>query len=296
MGFLFIVLGTLMWSLDTLIRYPLLASVQTSTLVFTEHAVLVAIFGAIMLIKKKSLSGFKKKLNATSISAFIIIGVIGSAISTLAFTKAFYLINPSLVILLQKLQPVVVIFLSSYFLKENIKKSFYFYFVLALTGVLLISYPDLASLDTSNAAGFGYLLTLLAVVGWGASTVFGKKLSLMSFNENEILLGRFGLGFLFLIVFCLSNNTMPSSQLSSDVYLKILGMVLISGLLGMSLYYRGLKLVPAHIGSIAELFFPLSAVVINWIFLGKDLQPVQIAGACILTAASVAIQFHHQKK
>jgi drug/metabolite transporter (DMT)-like permease len=296
MGFIFIVLGTLMWSIDTLIRYPLLASVQTSTLVFTEHAVLIAIFGAIILIKKNSLSGFRKKLNATSISAFLVIGVIGSAVSTLAFTKAFYLINPSLVILLQKLQPIVVIFLSSYLLKENIKNSFYFYFVLALTGVLLISYPDLASLDISNATSFGYLLTLLAVGGWGASTVFGKKLSLMNFNENEILIGRFSLGFLFLLVYCLSNNTLPSSQLSSDVYLKILGMVLISGLIGMSLYYKGLKLVPAHIGSIAELFFPLSAVVINWIFLGKALQPIQIVGACILTAASVAIQFHHQKK
>ncbi|MEQ1723205.1 MAG: DMT family transporter, partial [Pseudobdellovibrio sp.] len=203
-------------------------------------------------------------------------------------------INPSLVILLQKLQPIVVIFLSAFILKENIKKSFYLYFVLALSGVLLISYPDLKGLDVSNAAGFGYFLTLLAVVGWGASTVFGKKLSLMKFNENEILLGRFGLGFLFLLVFCLSNNTMPSSELNFDVYLKILGMVLISGLLGMLLYYKGLKRVPAHIGSIAELFFPLSAVVINWIFLGKTLEPVQIAGACILTAVSVAIQYQYQ--
>ncbi|MEQ1722519.1 MAG: EamA family transporter, partial [Pseudobdellovibrio sp.] len=90
MGFLFIVLGTLMWSLDTLIRYPLLASVQASTLVFVEHAVLITIFGAIILIKRNSLSEFRKKLNANSISAFLIIGVIGSAVSTLAFTKAFY--------------------------------------------------------------------------------------------------------------------------------------------------------------------------------------------------------------
>ena len=34
MGFLFVILGTLMWSLDTLIRYPLLATLRPDTMVF----------------------------------------------------------------------------------------------------------------------------------------------------------------------------------------------------------------------------------------------------------------------
>lgn len=291
-----------MWSIDTLIRYPLLGSVQASTLVLLEHIVLVAIFGSLMLIGKVNFRQFFNKLNSSSIKAFVVIGVLGSAISTLAFTKAFYLINPSLVILLQKLQPIVVIALSAFFLKEHIKKSFYLFAVLALAGGLLISYPDLAPLlstDLSNsdqAASLGYTLALLAVIGWGASTVFGKKLSSSGFNENEILTGRFGLGFLFLIIYCINTNALPSAAINTDVYLKVMAMVLISGLLGMYLYYNGLKRVSAHVGAIAELFFPLSAVVINWIFLGKALLPVQIAGALVLTAASIAIQYQNQKK
>jgi drug/metabolite transporter (DMT)-like permease len=58
----------------------------------------------------------------------------------------------------------------------------------------------------------------------------------------------------------------------------------------MYLYYKGLKKITAHMGSIAELFFPFSAVTINWIFLGKALQPIQITGALILIVASILLQ------
>jgi drug/metabolite transporter (DMT)-like permease len=38
------------------------------------------------------------------------------------------------------------------------------------------------------------------------------------------------------------------------------------------------------------MFFPLSAVAINWIFLGAKLTPVQLVGAGLLTLGSAVIQ------
>ena len=109
MAFFYIALGTFMWSLDTLIRYPLLGSVRPETMVFIEHSFLVLYFLPLLFINKFDF----KKLNRSAILGFVVIGMLGSAASTLAFTKAFSLVNPSLVILLQKLQPLVVILLSS---------------------------------------------------------------------------------------------------------------------------------------------------------------------------------------
>lgn len=301
MGFVFIILGTLMWSVDTLIRYPLLASLKPDTMVFLEHTLLAIIFVPLLLRSKS----FFSKLDKKALTSFMVIGVFGSAVSTLAFTQAFALINPSLVILLQKLQPIVVILLSAVILKEKFTQRFFLLSAVALIGVFLISYPDIsplwqsdlsALLQMNSAALFGYLLTLLAVLGWGSSTVFGKKLSTQGFNENEIMAGRFSLGFSFLFLFCLTQTSLPTADLTYDIYLKIAAMVLLSGLLGMSLYYRGLSRLPAHISAIAELFFPLSAVIINWIFLGKSLQPIQITGAVILTAASITIQLSRGSK
>ncbi len=291
MGFLFIILGTLMWSLDTLIRYPLLGLIQPDTLVFIEHFFLTLIFIPVFFYKKLDFT----KVRPSSLISFVIVGVIGSALSTLAFTKAFSLINPSLVILLQKLQPIVVIVFSILVLKEKIKKSFYFFAALAIFGGGLISYPDLAPLFTSSAdqkpgVVLGYVLTLFAVFGWGISTLFGKKLTKEGFSELEIMAGRFGAGFIFLFFYGLMNQSLAPANLSGEILAKILAIVVISGLCGMYLYYRGLKLLSAHRGSIAELFFPLSAVLINWIFLGKILEPIQIVGSSILILTSIAIQ------
>ena len=67
-------------------------------------------------------------------------------------------------------------------------------------------------------------------------------------------------------------------------------MVLVSGLLAMYLYYQGLRRIPARLCTLAEMFFPLMAVIVNWIFLGASLSIVQISGAIILVAGSLIIQ------
>ncbi|MGZ3691663.1 MAG: DMT family transporter [Pseudobdellovibrio sp.] len=289
MGFIYIILGTLMWSVDTLVRYPLLNFMQADTIVFIEHCFLVLYLVPLLFINKFQFH----RLNTRALFSFFIIGVIGSAVSTLAFTKAFTLINPSLVILLQKLQPLVAISLSALILKEKINPKFYIYAPLAFIGAFLVSYPDIAPLfqNTENTGVvIGYVLTLLAVVGWGASTVFGKALARQEFNETEIMTGRFVFGFLFLSAYSTSFGALPTTSITIEIYLKILVMVLLSGLFGMYLYYKGLKLISAHSSAIAELFFPLTAVVINWVFLNKTLSAVQIFGGALLIVASVLLQ------
>lgn len=295
-GFMMIVLGTLMWSADTLVRYPLLTNVRAETIVFTEHLILTLIFAPALML---SVADFKfKKIRREHWVAFFIIGVLGSAVSTLAFTAAFSLINPSLVILLQKLQVFVAIGGSAVILKEKLSSRFNLSALIAITGALMISWKDIApfflnagSPANNSSALLGYALALLAVLGWGLSTVYGKKLSLAGFNENQLLSGRFIFGFFFLLIFCLTRQSLPDSELTREDIFKILLMVLLSGLIGMTLYYKGLRLVSAHHGAIAELFFPLSAVIINWIFLGQRLEALQIAGALLLVGASLIINF-----
>ena len=101
MGILFIILACSTWAIDTLIRYPLLGSASPLQIVAAEHLVLAAIFIPYLF---KSFSKIWKS-QISHVFSFIIIGAMGSALGTLAFTAAFTKINPSLVILLQKLQP-----------------------------------------------------------------------------------------------------------------------------------------------------------------------------------------------
>lgn len=297
LGIVFVIMAGLLWTVDTVIRYPLVSSgILPEKIVFAEHLFLCLIFLPFFI---RDFAKFKK-MKMDSYFYFFIIGVLGSAIATFTFTKAFSLINPSLVILLQKLQPVIAISLARVFLGEKIKKPFIFWAAIALVGGFLISSPDimpgLSNLDfrrgllTENAV-LGYLFTLIAVVSWGASTVFGKKLSYQGFTETQIMSGRFITGFVFMGIYLFAEFGTISMNWSVDIYLKVFALVMLSGLLGMYVFYKGLKTISARACAIAEMFFPFSAVCVNWFFFDAKLLPVQILGAVILAISSTVIQY-----
>jgi drug/metabolite transporter (DMT)-like permease len=60
--------------------------------------------------------------------------------------------------------------------------------------------------------------------------------------------------------------------------------------LAMWLYYQGLKRLSARTTAIGEMFFPLFAVLVNWFFLGKQLNDWQLLGGGILVIGSLIIQ------
>lgn len=294
-GTFLVILSCLFWGMDTLIRYPLVErGINPITIVFYEHCLLTLFFslGLIPAIKRIG------ELKLADVFSFIVIGGLGSAVATVAFTESFQILNPSLVILLQKFQPVVAIILSAIVLKEEIQKQFMIWAGICLIGGLMISSPDIIrfyhliqsdfkSVISDNAV-HGYTLVGISILGWGATTVFGKRLSMVGFDTKDIMAGRFLIGLLVLIPFVKWNTSLILPQ--GEDYLRILIMVLISGALAMWLYYQGLKRLSARTTAIAEMFFPFFAIVVNWFFLGKQLNDIQLIGGAILLVGSLIIQ------
>jgi drug/metabolite transporter (DMT)-like permease len=294
-GTFLVILACLLWGMDTLIRYPLVESgIHPVTIVFYEHCILALIFSSGLVANIKRIG----ELKLADIFSFLIIGGLGSAIATVAFTESFHYLNPSLVILLQKLQPVVAIILAAIVLKEDIQKQFVIWAGICLLGGLLVSSPDIErfySLSVSNFGAVtsdvalkGYALVGVSILGWGATTVFGKRLSMWGFETKTIMGGRFLTGLLVLLPFVQWNRNLilPHGQ----DYLRILIMVIISGALAMWFYYQGLKKLSAKTTAIAEMFFPFFAIIVNWIFLGKQLTELQLIGGAILIFGSFIIQ------
>lgn len=294
-GTLLVILACLLWGMDTLIRYPLVErGINPVTIVFYEHCILSLIFSLGLIPNIKRLGEIK----LVDLLSFFIVGGFGSAIATVAFTESFQFLNPSLVILLQKLQPIVVILLASIILKEEIQKPFIIWAAVCLLGGLLVSSPDIERFYTlilndmgavtSDVALKGYGLVGISILGWGAATVFGKRLSLAGFEPKSIMAGRFLTGLLMLIPFVQWDRRMILP--SGEDYLKILVMVIISGALAMWFYYQGLKRLSAKTTAVAEMFFPFFAIIVNWVFLGKQLTELQLLGGGILIFGSLVIQ------
>ena len=79
--------------MDTIIRYPLVESgINPITIVFYEHIILTLIFSLGLFPAIKRIG----ELKLADIFSFLVIGGIGSAVATVAFTQAFQFLNPSI--------------------------------------------------------------------------------------------------------------------------------------------------------------------------------------------------------
>ena len=294
-GITFIFFACLLWAADTLIRYPLLfAGSSAQQIVLFEHLILVTVIIAFFIVQGRKFNFLSRQ----TIVPFIVIGIFGSALGTLAFTEAFYLANPTVVILLQKLQPLVAVTLACVLLKEQINSRFFIWLGLALLGSLLLIWPDLKALLSSfregdlehnNKALLGYGLALFAVISWGSATVFGKKLSSKGLNSIDLMAGRFSFGLLGMLPFAFITPTLVTT-IEISIFQKIAILALLSGVFGMYFYYQGLKRIPAHWATLAEMFFPVAAIFINWLFLSVAMTQIQLVGAATLITASTMIQ------
>src|SRR5262249_973977 len=150
-------------------------------------------------------------------------------------------VNPSVAILLQKLQPLIAIALAAIVLKEPLKPLFWLWAALALFGAYLISFPNFVPQlypgETFNPNVMGSLLALVAAFFWGASTVFGRfVLRKIDFKMMTAL--RFSTAFIALLILNAVQQTFPAPgqfTVLDAVFIAIIAMV--SGVFSLGIYY-----------------------------------------------------------
>ncbi len=276
-------LAAMLWATDAPFRIHLTQTLSSNFIVLSEHFVDVLFVLPILVI------GFSeiRKLTWREWGAVLLIAIGGSALASIAFTQAFHYVNPSVAILLQKLQPLIAIGLAASILKEGLSRRFFLWAAVALFGAYLISFPGLVPQsypgETWNPNAIGVSLALLAAVLWGASTVLGKYvLNRRSFTVMTSL--RFSVAFLFLVLLNWYQQSFPSfSQISGTDFLFIFIIAVTSGVVSLFIYYRGLSYTKASVATLAELGFPMAAVLVNWIFIpNSGLLPMQLLGMAVL--------------
>lgn len=286
---IFVILGAALWATDTLIRHPMTGQVSALTIVFLEHAfaLMIAAIWVFVFRREKVTLKFFPILGAAAI------GVMGSALATVFFTMSFRYVNPSVSILLQKIQPIVVILFSWIFLGEKLSLKFFLWGALALMAAFFLSFPHgIAREELQGANMAGVSLALVAALLWAVSTIIGKA-TLKQMPGSQLTLWRFFFGFLTLwgiLRFSPQNGIeVPLVMADSSVMLSLFIMALVPGFLGVNLYYRGLSRMKASVATLLELTFPLCAVFINSRFLDLHLENIQLLAATALIFCIVRI-------
>ena len=282
----FVAFAALLWAGDAPFRKFLTQDLTSTTIVFMEHIVIAPFALALLIGRWKEILKFSWKEWLSVV--FIALG--GSALATILFTQSFHYVNPSVSILLQKVQPFIAIALAALLLKEKMTKRFWLWALVGIFGAYLITFPELKVSGLQFAGGtLGILAALGAAFFWAGSTVLGRLvLKKASFQLMTGLRFLGALFFLFLIALYYGRLDEVGQAGATDWWFVAI-IALIAGLISLFIYYRGLKHTSASIATIAELAFPFSAVIINWIFLDAPLSFGQIVGGVVLRAALVGL-------
>jgi len=272
-----------MWGTDGLFRRTLAFEMPAAKVVFWEHLILVAVTLPFLIRFIRN----RPALSTKDMAALLFVGAGASAVATILFTQAFTYGDPTTPLLMQKTQPLFAIIGAYFLLKERLLPRYGWYFLFAVSGAYLISFPDPTDVSVSRLAPA--LLALGAAVLWGMGTVMGRHLTRV-IPTNELTSLRFAIGLpTALVILLLRNETATAFDVTLGEFGSLLLLSLIPGLAALMVYYKGLQSTPASSATLAELAFPLTAILIGWSVFDTVPTATQWAGIVLLSTTIVVM-------
>ncbi len=286
-GAIAISIAAILWGFDGIVLTPRLSNLNVFYVVFMLHVIPFTIMNAFLFKEYRNIHG----MTFYDFGILFLVALFGGAIGTIAVVKALFLVNfesLTIVILLQKLQPVFAIALATMLLKEKLRKFYLIWASIAIIASYFLTFGyNLPDFSTGSDTIYAALLSLLAAFSFGSSTVFSKKV-LQKYSFQAATFFRYGLTTLIMLVVVLASGVLNQFNLTTPtnwLFFIIIGATSGSG--AIFLFYFGLKKVKAIIATICELFFPISAIIFDYIFNDQMLSTVQWVGAIVMIFAII---------
>ena len=294
---LLVALGAAVWGTDTVLRAPLSAALAPVLLVLGEHLVL-AVYAVPAVLR-----GWRElwAMNAARWGALLVVGWGGSAVATILFTTGLFGAfeagggSVNTVLLLQQTQPLFAIAAAAVVLGERLTVLYAPIFAVAALGAYLLAFGDLEGglLAPFTQVGRARLEFALAALGaaalWGTSTAMGRylggRLSFQTLTGARFLVAL-PLLLMWAAVLPDAVGSFAAGLTKPQVARNLVLLAIFPGLLGLLLYYRGLRSTPA---SYATLAYPATGVALNWVLLGTPLTVAQGVGVALVVGAIAAM-------
>lgn len=295
----FVAAAALLWGTDLVARYPTSLRIDYKVLVLMEHLVGFIFVAPYVLWRRFD---ELRKISLRDLGLVAVIGMGGSAIGNLLITASVQKIGPSGAMLFQMIQPLCVIALAYFFLRERPSPFFVQMAFWVVFSAIVMAFPDFS---------FGFLrqdgdleprplfFGLSAMAIWAVSTVSGKSL-LNRYSPETVVFFRWSGAVVGLLGLLIAQRTPVdwSAFGSFSVLGPLLFLGTMAGVLAMGLYYHGLKRLPASLTTFIELLYPLAGVVLPALYFGNALHPFQALAAVVLIgslALLVGLEYQVEK-
>jgi drug/metabolite transporter, DME family len=174
--------------------------------------------------------------------------------------------------------PVIVVFFSALFLREQITLKLIVALVCALGGTVLLTSTPTAPRYAGHLLT-GVLLSLVCASAYAAIILGGRSLS-KDYHPLQVNAASFGGGALLLLACSLTTHLVFSYPPESWLLLLYLGCIPTA--LAYVLFQGGMRSTPATLTSILTLAEPLTAAILAWLLFGERLSLLGILGAILL--------------
>ena len=294
-GIALVAIGAALWGMDSVFLVDLLKYFSSIEIILFEHLLLALFAVPVLWRNREQLRGIGWK----GWGALIFISWGGSAIASILFTEAFLYGNASVVLILQKLQPLFAILMAKWILRERLPHRFQWFLSVALLGTYLLTFGFSVPSGLSEIKIVGSSLAIGAAVLWGGSTVMGRLL-LHHMKFETVTAARFlaALPLLLGMVLVSSPNWAQLGRhlIIPAAFLNVLFQALFPSLISLLLYYKGLAKTKASYATIAELAFPATGLVLNWVVLHQGITWGQFAGFALVWLAVFQVARYQERE
>jgi drug/metabolite transporter (DMT)-like permease len=270
-GVLAILGASLMWSVEPVfakLAYENSDFLQTSGI----RAIVVAVTALlyVFLTNKGNLRVTKKQL-----PKLVYIGIAGTVIADLLYFFALTKIAVINAVLIGHMQPIFIILIGFFILKEDkLTKFDYIGILIMIIAGVLVTTKTVGNFSEMRFGTMGDIYVVMATLAWSTTAIVMRKY-LIQLNSGVVTFYRYTVASTIFVVYLV----LRSSLVPANVYQVLVGLVVGVGTI---LYYESLKRIKAAQVSALELSTPFFALVFAFLVLREVATVMQIFGIVLL--------------
>lgn len=270
-GVLAILGASLMWAIEPIfakLAYANSDFIQTSGI----RAIVVAVIALLyVLITNKGNLKVKKE----QLPKLVYLGIAGTVFADLLYFFALTKIPVINAVLIGHMQPIFIILIGFFILKEDkLTKFDYIGILIMIIAGVIVTTKTLGNFSRMRFGTFGDIYVLLATVAWSTTAIVMRKY-LIQLNSGVVTFYRYTIASVIFVAYLF----LTSSLVLANIYQVLVGLVVGVGTI---LYYEGLKRIKAAQVSALELSTPFFAVVFAFLILRELVTFMQISGIVLL--------------
>jgi len=260
-----------MWAVE-----PVFAKLAYANSDYLQTSAIRAIVVALVALLYVLFTGRRNlKVTSKQLPKLFYIAIAGTIFADLLYFFALTKISVLNAVLLGHMQPVFIILIGFFFLKEDKLTRFdYAGIFIMLIAAVFVTTKTLENLFMIKLGTAGDIYVLLATVAWATTAIVMRKY-LRELDAGVITFYRYSIASVIFVVYL----SLKSSLVLSNIYQILIGVIVGAGTI---LYYEGLKRIKAAQVSAMELSTPFFAALSGFLILRELVTVMQIAGMALL--------------